>query len=121
MTLAGDGAWSGRFWIRTAPRTYARHNFATVRIVGDRLTVHYMDELAPPPLANGEQVRTISAWGEEAQRDLMRLRVGLVGSGSVGGLVGDSLSRTGFEDVMLIDFDTIELQNLDRLYLCNAG
>jgi molybdopterin-synthase adenylyltransferase len=45
----------------------------------------------------------------------VRLRVGLVGSGSVGGLVGDSLVRTGFEDVMLIDFDTIELHNLDRL------
>lgn len=115
LTLAGDGAWSGRFWIRTAPRTYARHNCATVRVVGNRLTVHYMDELAPPPLANGEQIRTISAWGEEAQRDLARLRVGLVGSGSVGGLVGDSLARTGFEDVMPIDFDKIELHNLDRL------
>ena len=115
LTLAGDGAWSGRFWIRTAPRTYAWHNGATVRVVGNRLTVHYMDELAPPPMANGEQIRTISAWGEGAQWDLARLRVGLVGSGSVGGLVGDSLARTGFEDVTLIDFDTIELHNLDRL------
>ena len=115
LTLAGEGAWSGRFWIRTAPRTYARHNCASVRIVGNRLTVHYMDELAAPPMANDEQIRTISAWGEEAQQDLARLRVGLVGSGSVGGLIGDSLARTGFEDVMLIDFDTIELHNLDRL------
>lgn len=74
-----------------------------------------MDELSPPPLANGEQIRTISAWGEEAQRDLARLCVGLVGSGSVGGLVGDNLAPIGFEDVMLIDFDKIELHNLDRL------
>jgi molybdopterin-synthase adenylyltransferase len=115
LTLAGDGAWSGRFCIRTAPRTYARHNCATARVVGDRLSVHYMDELAPPPLANGAQIRTISAWGEEAQRDLARLRVGLVGAGSGGGLVGDNLARTGFEDVMLIDFDKTELHNLDRL------
>lgn len=115
ITLAGDGAWSGRFWVRTAPRSYARHNCATVRVVGDRLSVYYMDELAPPPIANGEQVRTVSAWGEDAQRDLARLRIGLVGSGSVGGLVGDSLARTGFEDVTLLDFDLVETHNLDRL------
>ena len=115
LTLASDGAWSARFWKRTAPRTYARHNCATVRVVGDRLAVTYMDELAPPPLANAEQIRTVSAWGEEAQRDLTRLRIGQIGAGSVGGLIGDSLARTGFEDVMLMDFDFIESHNLDRL------
>ncbi|HUZ96440.1 MAG TPA: ThiF family adenylyltransferase [Edaphobacter sp.] len=115
LTLAGDGAWSGRFWMRTAPRSYARQNCATVRTVGERLRVTYMDELAPPPLANGEQIRTVSAWGEEAQRDLVRLRIGVIGAGSVGGLIADTLVRTGFEDIMLIDFDRIEKHNLDRL------
>ncbi|RCN56276.1 hypothetical protein C4900_10565 [Acidiferrobacter thiooxydans] len=115
LTLAGDGGWSGRFWVRREPRTYARQNCASVRIVGNRLKVSYMDELAPPPIANAEQIRTISAWGEEAQRDIARLRVGLIGAGSVGGLVGDSLSRMGFEDLMLMDFDFIEIHNLDRL------
>ncbi len=115
LTMAGDGAWSGRFWVRTAPRTYMRQNCATVRVAGDRLSVTYMDKLAPPPAANGKQIRTISAWGEEAQRDNARLRVGVVGSGSVGGFIGDSLARTGFEDVMLIDFDHIDAHNLDRL------
>jgi len=115
LTLASDGAWSGRFWMRTAPRTYARQNCATVRVVGERLSVTYMDELSPPPLANAEQMRTVSAWGEQAQRDLARLRVGQIGAGSVGGLVGDGLARTGFEDVMLMDFDFIETHNLDRL------
>jgi len=115
LTLAGDGSWSGRFWVRTAPRTYARQNCATVRVVGNRLKVTYMDELAPPPVANAEQARTVSAWGEVAQRDISRLRIGLIGAGSVGGLVGDALARTGFEDVMPMDFDFIEIHNLDRL------
>jgi molybdopterin/thiamine biosynthesis adenylyltransferase len=115
LTLAGDGSWSGRFWIRTAPRIYVRQNCATVRVVGNRLKVTYMDELAPPPVANAEQIRTVSAWGEEDQRHIARLRVGLIGAGSVGGLVGDALARTGFEDVMLMDFDFIEIHNLDRL------
>lgn len=115
LTLAGDGGWSGRFWVRTMPRTYVRQNCASVRVVGNRLKMTYMDELAPPPIANAEQIRTVSAWGEEAQRDIARLRVGLIGAGSVGGLVGDSLVRMGFEDIMLVDFDFIETHNLDRL------
>ncbi len=115
ITLASDGSWSGRFWIRTAPRTYARQNCATVRVVGNRLKVTYMEELAPPPVATAEQIRTVSAWGEEAQHHIARLRVGLIGSGSVGGLVGDAVARTGFEDMMLMDFDLIEIHNLDRL------
>ena len=51
LTIAGkDAAWSARFWPRTAPRQYARRDCGTVRVVGDRLSITYMDKLAPPPL-----------------------------------------------------------------------
>jgi tRNA A37 threonylcarbamoyladenosine dehydratase len=33
----------------------------------------------------------------------------------VGGLIAESLVRTGFEDISLIDFDIIKRHNLDRL------
>ena len=115
LTLAGDGSWSARFWERNAPRTYMRHDCTTVRIVGDRLSVTYMDGLAPPPKSNEEQVRTVSAWGEQSQADLVRLRVGIVGLGSVGGMIAEALARTGFENITLIDFDHVERHNLDRL------
>ncbi|MEP7243785.1 MAG: ThiF family adenylyltransferase, partial [Gammaproteobacteria bacterium] len=115
LTLAGDNAWSARFWERTAPRTYTRKWCSTVRSVGDRLSVTYMDELAAPPRVTDSQIRTVSAWGEKAQADLVRLHVGVVGAGSVGGFIAESLARTGFEDVTLIDFDHIEVHNLDRL------
>ncbi len=115
MTLAGDEAWSGRFWARTAPRTYERSDCGTVRVASAGLIVSYCDRVAPPPKATGELLRTISAWGEEAHKDITRLRIGLVGAGSVGGLIADALARSGFEDVMSIDFDHIELHNLDRL------
>lgn len=115
LTLAGDGAWSARFWERSAPRTYSRHWCATVRVIGERLNVTYMDKLAPPPTTTLMQTRTISAWGEESQTDLVRLRVGIIGAGSVGGFIAESLARTGFEDIVLIDFDKIEEHNLDRL------
>lgn len=115
LTMAGDGSWSARFWERRAPRTYAKIDCATVRVVGDQFRITYMDQLAPPPKSTEEQVRTVSAWGERSQADLVRLRIGLVGAGSVGGMIAEALARTGFEDIMLIDFDRVQRHNLDRL------
>jgi len=115
LTLAGDGTWSSRFWQRTAPRTYTRFDCVTVRVISDELRVSFYDRLAPPPGLNAQQIRTVAAWGPEAQNDLARLRVGVIGAGSVGGMVGEALVRIGFEDVMVIDFDRIEEHNLDRL------
>lgn len=115
LTLAGDGAWSARFWQRTAPRTYPGAWCASVRVVGDSLRASFLDKLAPVPKSTEEQIRTVSAWGEESQAHLVRLRAGVVGAGSVGGLIAESLVRTGFEDVSLIDFDIVKTHNLDRL------
>ncbi len=115
LTLAGDGSWSARFWERSAPRTYLRRDCATVRVIGDRLVVTYMDKLAGPPQSGEEQVRSVSAWGEQAHADLVRLRIAIVGVGSVGGMIAEALARTGFEDIILIDFDRVERHNLDRL------
>lgn len=120
LTLAGDAAWSARSWERTAPRTYLRKWCSAVRVVGDRLSVTYMDALAPRPKVTNAQVRTVSAWGENAQADLVRLRVGIVGAGSVGGFVAESLARTGFEDITVIDYDIVEEHNLDRLLYATA-
>jgi molybdopterin/thiamine biosynthesis adenylyltransferase len=79
-----------------------------------------MDKLAPVPRPNEQQVRTVSAWGEESQANLVRLRAGVVGAGSVGGMIAESLARTGFEDITLIDFDVVEKHNLDRLNYATA-
>src|SRR5690349_11176048 len=37
LTAGTDGAWSARFWEKTAPRTYVRRWCSTVRVVGERL------------------------------------------------------------------------------------
>ncbi len=115
LTLAGDHTWSARFWERTAPRTYTRQFCATVRVLGERIKVHYFDLLAPVPTPMRAQIRTISAWGDECQANLTRMRIGVIGGGSVGGVVADALGRMGFEDVLLLDFDEIKEHNLDRL------
>lgn len=120
LTMAGDGAWSARFWERVGVRKYDARWCGSVRVVGDRLAATYMPLLAPPPKANEKQVRTISAWGEACQADLTRLRAGVIGTGSTGGFVGESLCRTGLIDVTLMDFDAVKLHNLDRLVYATA-
>lgn len=115
LTLAGDEHWSARFWPRVARKKYERRGCGLARVVGQRLTMTYMDKLIPKPSATAQQRRTVSAWGEQVQGDMVRLRVGVVGLGSVGGMIAESLARTGFTDVVLIDFDHIEKHNLDRL------
>lgn len=59
--------------------------------------------------------RTASAWGEDTQADLARLRIGIIGAGSVGAIVAEGLVRTGVGRITLIDFDSVEHVNLDRL------
>lgn len=115
LTIAGDEAWSARFWERIAPRKYEGHWCGTVRVVGQQLTPTFMNQLAPILVPSESQVRTVSAWGAACQANLIRLRVGVIGAGSVGGFVAEALARTGFEDVTLIDFDAVKLHNLDRL------
>jgi len=116
LTIAGvDSSWSARFWERTAPRTYQRRDCISTRVVGGALRVAFNDRLSPPPAATDEQVRTISAWGEEKQAIIARLRFGVVGAGSVGGFIAEALARTGAQRIAIIDFDTIERKNLDRL------
>jgi hypothetical protein len=115
LTLASDGAWSARFWERSAPLTYPIKWCSTVRIVGDNLSVSYNDQLIRPPRTTDQQLRTVSAWGDESQAHLVRLHAGVIGSGSVGGMVAEALARTGFENVTLIDFDRVKIHNLDRL------
>src|SRR4029077_11260874 len=75
------------------------------------ITYHPRDAL---PAATDSQVATLSVWGERAQEDLVRTRVGVVGLGSVGSLVAEALSRLGHTRLTYIDFDLLELRNLDR-------
>ena len=114
LTLGTDGSWSARMWQKTAPRTYTREWCESVRVVGERLAVTFNDALIPTPAFRPELSRTVSAWGPRTQAQLARLHVGVVGAGSVGSLVAEALARMGVRHLRLIDFDDLELHNLDR-------
>ena len=114
LTRGTDGSWSGRFWLRHAPANYVRRWAGTVRVVGRQLRMTYHPGLLPPPAPSASQVATVSVWGEKKQADLVRLRVGIIGLGSVGGIVAETLSRIGMTWLSLVDHDCIEMRNLDR-------
>jgi len=80
MTMAGDGSWSCRCW---DPSGTPEHG-ESVRVPGSCFRVTWNDRLRPPPAVTGSQARTVSAWGETAQASLARIRVLVIGAGSVG-------------------------------------
>jgi hypothetical protein len=110
LTLAGDGHWSARAWPDNHPQ-WAE----SVRIVGTNLKVSCNDRLRPLPRPTAEQTRTISAWGDNVQADVARLRVLVVGPGSVGLDIAQRLAATGIVHLGVMDYDTVKPINRDRM------
>lgn len=114
LTLAGDGAWSARFWHRTAPKTYTPSWCETVRVVGTRFTLWFNDDLVAPVSFDVSSERTREAFGDVVYGDLARLRTGIVGAGNLGAQVGETIARSGVATAGVLDFDTAKRRNLDR-------
>lgn len=116
LTTGSDGTWSARSWVASAEQpTPTMMWLPEVRVVGTALRVSRHPMNPPPRRCQDALVRTVSAWGDKAQADLEQARIGVVGLGSVGSIVVESLARMGLGKITLIDFDRVELKNLDRM------
>lgn len=116
MTLAGaDHTWSARFWNEGAGSDVRSSPCESVRVVGHQLMVSWNDRLVPPPAIGQSQVRTASCWGARTQADIARMRVLVVGAGTVGLDAALRLAATGVSTVSMLDFDSLKLVNLDRM------
>lgn len=112
MTLGvRDASWSARFWFDRNEPTWAE----SVRSVSPTFDVTWNDELRGVPLVTSSQQRTVSSWGERTQASMTRLRVLVVGCGSVGLDVAQRLAATGLATVGVMDYDAVETLNLDRM------
>lgn len=114
LTAGNDGAWSGRFWKRTGERLYTPMDVTVVRVVGHRLGLTYHPTLGRIPSYGLELDRTTKALGPRGWADIVRMRIGIVGLGSVGSLVNEALARLGAEHLVLVDFDKVKRENRDR-------
>ena len=115
MTMGSDGCWSARFWDESGSGATPRY-CRDVRRVGTRSTrADCPPDAHPPYVRRKSLVRTLDCWGLEAQAQLARTHICVVGAGSVGSVVLECLARTGFEEVTVIDPDWVEERNLDRL------
>ena len=116
MTLAtANSTWSARHWDVESVNQIDCNHCANVRVIGDKLTVSWNDTLRPPLPSNDRQIRSVSSWGEQCQADLARRRVLVVGAGSVGLDVIVRLAGSGIRHLTIMDFDLVEIHNLDRL------
>ena len=63
-------------------------------------------------------MRNFGTMGFEGQLALLNARVGIVGSGGLGGTVVELLVRMGVGHLVVVDFDQFEDNNLNRQLLC---
>lgn len=116
LTLAGiSRSWSARFWDVGVGAAVTSRACESVRVVGEQLRPSWNDRIRPPPVSTGSQVRTVSCWGPKTQADMARLRVLVVGVGTVGLDVALRLAASGVEHIGVMDFDSVKPVNLDRL------
>ena len=114
MTIGSDGYWSARFWTPESGSVKLEW-CSKIRVPRkERYLINWnpaaTTRYSPTPLLQ----RTIETWGVGVQEGIQRLRIGIVGVGSVGSIVAESLARLGVTEVVLIDPDRLEAHNLDR-------
>ena len=115
MTVGSDGYWSARFWESKNGRP--QHQWCEkVRLVGPKsYKLQFNDQMVQPFPRRAALKRTYDSWGSSAQNDISRMRVGIVGLGSVGCMVAETMARIGVRQITLFDPDRVEEHNLDRL------
>lgn len=111
----GDQSWSARHWDHGDGPDVSPTHCDNVRVIGDRLDISWNNQLVLQVSATQAQERSVSCWGPEIHGDLVRRRILVVGAGSVGLDVAIRLAATGMVNVTVMDFDTVEEKNLDRL------
>lgn len=112
LTLGTDQSWSARFW-HWDGKNFNRSWCEKVRVAGRRFQVTFKDRRVDEQ----HQLlrRTIDTWGSKCQQDISGLHFGIVGVGSVGCVIAETLVRMGVEKLTIIDPDQVEAHNLDRL------
>lgn len=109
MVACADGtmvarSWNGTGWEQLTP----------IRVLGDRF--RFLFAGLSPSVNVSHFDRQVRAFGEDLQRLLARVHVGIVGAGGTGSAVAEQLTRLGVGTVSLFDGDVLEASNVTRVY-----
>ncbi len=110
LVLPRNGEPFGRMWLVDGKSVPLKR----IRIIGRRF--HLVDRVrddAPIPIFFARQVR---AFGEDIQRLLGRLHVGIVGCGGTGSAVFEQVVRLGVGQISIFDPQAFEKSNVNRVY-----
>lgn len=116
LLFTPDGQWRARLW--TSPAEYI--DASELRTIGDRFRIEFPNsqhDLSVPGFFD----RQVLAFGQRFNQQLARLRTVIVGCGGTGSAVAMLIARLGIGTVFLIDADTVEESNLNRLHGARRG
>lgn len=88
---------------------------APLGAVGVGPTVRHYDEPLDQEKADQRYDRQVRAFGEAGQARLRALRVAVVGAGGTGSFIAQEVAHLGVGQLLLIDHDTVDISNLNRL------
>ena len=108
--MTSDGSLVGRAWDSNVKAT----DVSFIRVIGQRFKFFYPNQKInfPSEIFHRQQL----AFGKALVQDLFKLTVGIVGCGATGSATASLIARLGIGNILLIDKDTIEKSNLNRLH-----
>lgn len=101
---------TGRVWLEgggTAP-------LECIRVIGKRF--RFAVQTTEAPLRLNYFSRQVLAFGEEMQKHLQQLTIGIVGAGGTGSAVAEQLIRLGVGRIIVADREFLEDSNVTRVY-----
>jgi len=116
-TVWGTKSVDGMCW-KSSPKKPA--NLTEVRIVGENLTrmvttSSFKIRSNPKVASNEKAARQVLAIGQQGQEHIKQTSLAIVGLGGLGSHVAQLLAYLGVRNFILVDFDKVEVANLNRL------
>ncbi len=109
--VCAQNAVAGDIWLPDRTRVALDSTI----VVGPRRLVFTPKPRSIGPKLDGSFERQTRLFGSTGQAMLHASRVGVVGLGGIGSLVAQQLGRLGVGEVVLVDFDRLELSNVSRV------
>lgn len=110
LVLARNAA-AGDLWLPDGSRA----GLAEARVVGRRVRWLYPAPMRHPSGAGPHYERQVRLFGDRGQAVLAGLKVGVIGTGGIGSLLVEYLSRLGVGHLVVADPDRIDVTNLPRV------